>query len=338
MADTENDKAIPYKDLIPSPEYFTGEKFREVLQSHGLTVTSGGNDTRLIKLDAHGEYPDIYINVPFAGHNFDKYVFSEAAEGFPVISIPDRPIERRLQYLNSILANSGYVGEKITLDMLNSREPLNLAPGYIAVLELEQFKENEITGIHSAEFFFNNPNGEQERLKHVEQRSLQSMQVAEEALMEYRGINLRKVTGTAPVTREQPHTSISQNVESTMRITAVIGGRRINLSLNAQEQQKLMALDDRQRIKLLDKMFPDAQIGKISRENKAELQRVVSDKLFGNPAIFISHIADTNKHEQQFMPKTVPMVSPSAMASANYDAEISRSEGQSQEISGGLGR
>lgn len=338
MADTNYNNATPYNELIPTPGDFTGDRFREVLQSHGLTVTSGENNTRLIKLAAHGEYPDMYINVPFAGHNFDKYVFSEAEGKYATASIPNRPIERRLQYLNSILVNSGYAGEKITLDMLNSREPLNLAPGFLATEELKLYKENAITGLHSAEFFFNNPDGEQERQQVLKQRSLQSMQIADEALREYKGIKVEGTPAPQPAVQERPQTNINQSVDSTLRITAVIGGRSINLSLNAQEQQKLMAVDNRQRIKLLDRMLPENEIGKLNRDGKNELQRVVSEKLFGNPSIFASHIADSNTHEQQTSQSQTPTINPAARASANFEAEISNYEGQGQEVSAGLGR
>lgn len=321
---TEFDNAIPYRELIPSPEEFTGTRFREVLQSHGLTVISKDDDSRLIKIAAHGEYPDIYINVPFAGHNFDKYVFSEASGNYATASIQNRPIERRLQYLNSILMNSEYVGEKITLDMLDSREPLNLAPGFAAIKELEQYKENAGTGIHSNEFFFNNPEGERERQEVYEQRSLKNMQIAEEAIRENKGIIINSNTpNTADgeyIREQQPHASIDHSVESTMRITAVVGGRSVNLSLNTQEQQRLMAVDDGHRVKLLDKMFPDAEIGKLGSESKTELLHVVNDRLFGKPAIFSSHIIDTNTHEQQ--PKQISAINPAVMSAANFEANM----------------
>lgn len=348
MTDKNDNKAIPYSVLIPSPENFSGDKFKKVLKSHGLTVLSGENGTKTIRLDAHGEYPDIFIEIPpFAENSFDKYVFSEVPPNFPATAIPYYSIERRLQYLNSILLKSGYVGEKITLNMLNSTEPLNLAPGFIAMNELELFKNNAITGIHSAEFYFNNPKGEEERQKVLEQRSIQSMQAAEEALREFNGITKKTIIISAPVKQdkqEQPQTSIRRTVRDTLRLTAVIDGRTINLSLNAAEQQKLMAVDNRQRIKLLEKMCPEAEIGKMSQESKARLQDIVSEKLFGNPSIFISHIGNTSTltQEQQQTPKQItavtPAISPSALAAACYEEETNKTEGYGEEVGTSLAR
>jgi len=301
MANSSTKNATPYNELIPTPGDFTGEKFRDVLQSHGLTVISNENDTRQIKLDAHGEYPDMYIDVPFAGHNFDKYVFSEASGIYATASIPNRPIEQRLQYLNSILVNSGYVGEKITLDMLNSPEPLNLAPGSKALKELESYKENKVSGLHSDSFYFNNPEGEQEREAVRGQRVQESMAEFEEICI---------LNGAKKVSSQHIHDE------------GVVQKTLSYISLDEKDKQKLMALDETHRLKFLESKFKDANIQSLSPQQK-ELLLDTIDKITLN-------IVPESQSEEKQAKDVRPLSTAAAISSANFQMQMEEQEEQSQ--------
>lgn len=344
MEPNNNEKALKYNEVISSQEEFTGEKFRQILESHGISVIDKGDDMRQLRidnLDGKGTYPQIYVDVPLAGHNFDKLLLAEIHGNrrtpAAVAAAQATPIEQRLRFLNSILASSGYVGSKITLDMLNSDEKFSLTPGEKAMRELERYKENATTRAHTAQYFFNNPDGEGERQQERDKRMSDNFRIAETALKEEKNF----VIGKDPELTEQKttHSTPAKDVDvkekSTIHITAVVGGQSIDMSLNSQQQQKLMAVDDSHRMKMLDRMLPDAGIGKMNAEQKDELQKIVKEKLFGPPSVFVSHVVDNSVSERR---SPSPQITPAAMASANYEAEIKSSTGETQERNVGVGR
>lgn len=342
--ESNNNEALKYNEIIPSQEEFTGEKFRKILESHGISVIDKGDNMRQLmieNLDGKGTYPQVYVDVPFAGHNFDKRLFAEIPENrrtpATVAAAQAIPIEERLNYLNSILIRSGYVGSKITLDMLNSDEKIILTPGEKAVKELERYKDNAKTGIHSDQYFFNNPHGEGERQEERNGRMKDNFLIAETALKEEKNFVIGKDSERTEqkMPQDVPARTAEVVEKSTTHITAVIGGRSINLSLNGQEQQKLMAVDDSHRMKLLEKMLPDAGISKMNTEQRNELQKIVNENLFGSPSVFVSNVVDKSVSEQQ---TPAPKLNPSTIASANYEAEIKSSEGETQERSVSVGR
>lgn len=307
---------ITYSELIPSPTDFTGEKFRTVLESHGLTVMDTGNNTRMIKLDAHGDFPDMYIAVPAAGHNFDRRVFSEVPEEYKDMyantTIPQYPIENRLRFLNTLLTQSGYVGEQITLDMLNSREPLNLAPGLLAVKELEQYKENKVAGLHNDSFYFNNPEGEQERLAARNQRTQENFAIAEHIL------NARKEEDTTLVHEE----------DAVQKALSVI-------SLDEKTAQKLMVLENTHRLKFLDMKFPEAGISKLTVLQQERFLDAIEKNILNIETEPNTEEKTEREQQTSYVRYTTSVV---GLASANFAAEIKDSEEQGQAITKGVGR
>lgn len=297
-------EAIRYNDVISSAEDFSGEKFREVLASHGLTVIDTGHNSRRIVIAAQGEIPQRCINVPYGGHNLDKYVFNKLSDDYRALfenngkSLPNISIDKRLQYLNHILLNSGYVGEAITLEMLNSNKPLKLSLGYLNIQKHENIRLDNNQPLKTGSHIATNK-------KEVEQ---------------VKGIK------DIPLRDNESSQELSLKNNSKVMITAVIGGKTMNMSLTSQQQQKLMAVDDGHRLKMLDRMLPDAHFKNLSQQDKTALLASVNNQLFGKPSIFVASI----EHTTQSCTEKSHNLNVADLSSANYENCLRQSQSQSE--------
>lgn len=332
-------KVKKYNDVIADDRDFTGEKFREVLQSHGISIYSLGQDFRQIKIDAHGEYPDMYINVTSKGHILDKYLFSELHGKYKIQNdkvngkIPSLPIEERLKYLNGILLNSGYVGEKITLQMLNSEEKLSLKAGELAELELAEYKKAVENGNLSSCIFFNNPNGEDYRRKLLDERMSEKFVVNFEPQENVKVDDKNCKTKTMEVPRT-PDKENNTHVDNSVRITAEIGGQTVNLCISQELQQKLMAMDSSHRFRLINRLLDNNKIENLSSQDRSSLVCAVDNEIFSKPSIFVSSMSDCKKESPVI--NLPPKADNAAAMSANkFDCLTEDVKAHSVEISRG---
>lgn len=350
------DQAIRFSERM-SEEGFRGEHFREVLASHGIHVLSGDDGTRQIRVEGNENMPDIYVKVGSAAHNFDRIVFSELdpqrKEFYEKngMEIPQYPIERRLEVLNTELMKSGYFETGITLDMLESKEKASLTLSPKAIGELERYCQEVPEGVHSHYYYFNNPEGEEERQAEREGRMFDFMRMAEKALIE----NGRPIPGIRiPVHEEtvapaQPETvkkrpkeevknDITSKVSNRLQMTIVLGGKSINFEMTAQQMDKLMAVDDSKRMTLIQKINPEIKAQAITSEQKSDVLRQVNAHLFAGPRpeIYISESTQQTQHVTPSQQQSLP--DPKALAQANYAAqEASWSHTQSQSQGQGVG-
>lgn len=332
-----NNKVTKYNDVIADDKNFTGEKLREVLQSHGISIYSLGQDFRQIKIDAHGEYPDMYINVTSKGHILDKYLFSELHGKYKIQNdkvngkMPSLPIEERLKYLNGILLNSGYVGEKITLQMLNSDEKFSLKAGELAELELAEYKKAVENGKVSASIFFNNPNGEDYRRKLLDERMSEKFVVNFEAQENVKVDD--KISKTVEVPRI-PDKENNTHVDNSVKITAEIGGRTVNLCISQELQQKAMAMDSSHRFRLINRLLDDNKIDNLSSQDRSSLVCAVDNEIFSKPSIFVSSMSDYKKASSEVrIPSKADNAA--AMSATKFDCLTEDAKTHSVEISRG---
>lgn len=319
MQDTDKQgQVIKYNDVISNPREFSETKFREVLETHGIHVVNLDGNRRQIKLEAHGGVPDIYIDVPVSGLKFDKYVFSEfSGEGKH-----QHTLERRLQYLNAILLRSGYVGEKITPEMLDSEKKIYLSLGEVAQHEYEHFQRNQVSGQHPDVMYFNHPDGKELRIEEMKRRMDENFTEMQRGTTKCNEEKMNHI----PI-KEEARTIINKKTDSDLKITAVVGGRTLNFNLSVQMQQKLMAIDDSHRLKLLEHILPDKDLRNMATTEKEGFMRQVDEQLFGKASVFTSQFSHTSTIEQK-QPEHAP--SAQTMASANYDCIMQAEDGNAQ--------
>ena len=101
-----SDGPIPYKELIGSPEKFSGEKFTECLESHGIKLDSVSN------------------TVTVSPANTEKAItYHLRPEEMKILqndSLTESPLAERLELLNKTIGRE--LNPQVTMDMLNSKE------------------------------------------------------------------------------------------------------------------------------------------------------------------------------------------------------------------------
>ena len=106
-----NEPAKPYKELITSPVYFSNEKWQECLSSHGIVI------------DAQARTLTIQSSAVQADFQYD--LTEEEIKALTNNSIKEVSIEKRLNILENIIKED--FSEAITMDMLDSKQPIGIA-------------------------------------------------------------------------------------------------------------------------------------------------------------------------------------------------------------------
>ena len=116
------EKAKPYSELITSDVYFSREKWNEVLSSHGIVVDERAGT----------------LTVKSTSINRDL-VYDLREDEMAVLSaesLKDIPVAARLDVVNGVIGKD-WQG-KVTMEMLESREPVGLALSPSALEEIRQ--------------------------------------------------------------------------------------------------------------------------------------------------------------------------------------------------------
>jgi hypothetical protein len=116
------EKAKPYSELITSDVYFSKEKWNEVLSSHGIVVDERAG-TLTVKSSA--------INRDLV-YDLREDELAALTAG----SLRDVPVATRLDLINAVIGKD-YEG-KVTMEMLESREPVGLALSPAALEDIRQ--------------------------------------------------------------------------------------------------------------------------------------------------------------------------------------------------------
>lgn len=102
--------AKPYKELITSPVYFSNEKWQEVLSSHGIIIDESKKSMTVL---SKGTTQDFEYSL--SDDDFKKLTDN---------SLKTTPLNERLDIINRYIGND--FNEKITMDMLNSKESISI--------------------------------------------------------------------------------------------------------------------------------------------------------------------------------------------------------------------
>ena len=98
--------AKPYNELVTSPVYFSSDKFKECLDSHGLLV-----DAEKKELTVQSSRLDVDLTYSLTEEQVQTVLSS---------SVKDVPMEKRLEILNNVLGPD--FKDPITVEMLNTKE------------------------------------------------------------------------------------------------------------------------------------------------------------------------------------------------------------------------
>ena len=102
--------AKPYKELISSPVYFSNEKWQECLSSHGIIIDE---KAKTLTIQSEGTNSDMVYDLN-----------DEELKALTNNSVKQVSVAKRLEIINNVIKDD--FADKITMDMLNSKERIHI--------------------------------------------------------------------------------------------------------------------------------------------------------------------------------------------------------------------
>lgn len=247
--------AKPYMDLIISKVYFTNEKWQEVLSSHGIHVDA---DKKTLTIQSIGVQQDFVYDLT---DNEVKKLTDN--------SLKSTPLNERLDILNNVI--SGDFKDKITMDMLNSKEHLSitLKPEVEETFRQQSQQQEEIQVIndpltneqHQAPTL--NPeqgyaNGKD--LEAINERKGWYREGKHGREVEVGDIWVEKEPVKAQRQEAKGQSEQKADEKFTYRMSAVINGEIITHEISKKQYDKFMAVDDYQRQRMMSKVFKEVDM------------------------------------------------------------------------------
>lgn len=251
--------AKPYNELITSNVYFTNEKWQQVLASHGILVDA---EKKTLTIQSTATQQDFVYNLT-----------DEEVRKLTDNSLKSTPMKERLGILNHVI--SGDFQDKITMDTLNSREPISLwlKPEVEAQLNSRRTADDRIevttdplAGQHHA------PTLDPEQ-GYANGRDLEAMNDRKGWYREGKhgrdvevgDIWVEKTPKSTPEkvqdnAKEQKQKQSDEEQKFTYRMSAVINGEVITHDISKKQFDKYMAVDDYQRQRMMSKIFHEVDM------------------------------------------------------------------------------
>ena len=244
--------AKPYNELITSKVYFSNEKFKECLDSHGIVIDP---DKKTLTIQSSATKQDFVYDLT-----------EDEVKKITSNSIKEVPVQQRLDILNNVI--KGDFSDKITMDMLNSKEQIGikLNPEVEAELNARQTQILEQTNValpmdgRTAQL-----EPEDRTIAHVDGNTLYELNEGKAWFRE--GKHGREVSvddiKVEPVRNEKGEIEKDAKGEAKYRMTAVINGESISHEITQKQYDKFMAIDDYHRMKLFSHIFHEVDMKNI---------------------------------------------------------------------------
>ena len=247
--------AKPYKELITSDVYFTNEKWQEVLSSHGIIIDA---DKKLLTIQSTGTQQDFVYDLT-----------EEEVKKLTDNSLKAVPLQERIDLLNHVI--SGDFKDSIMKDMLNSTEHISIT----LKPEVEQSLVQQQQVLNNQVDVIPDPLQQQQHLApslNPEDGYVngQDLEEGDERKGWYReGKHGRSVeVGDIWVEKVQPQKAEGEGAQNddqknnqvTYRMSAVINGQVVSHEISQKQNDKFMAVDDYQRMRMLSKVFKEVDL------------------------------------------------------------------------------
>ncbi len=314
--------AKPYNELITSKVYFCNDKWQECLSSHGIIVDAA-NKTLTIQSTA-------------AKQDFVYDLTEDEVKKLTNNSIKQVPVQNRIDIINNAIRND--FQDKLTMDMLNSKEQisLKLRPEIEAELNNRQQMVIDQSLPSNGDQITIEP--EDRSIAHVDGNSLYEQNESKGWFRE--GKHGREVQvddiKVEPVRNEQGEIQKDEKGNAKFRMTAVINGESISHEITQKQYDKFMAIDDYHRMKLFSHIFKEVDMKTIPGEGKNIGAQIGGALLAGlavmselgrdrpAPAVFVEHHHDHAHGPHVYFKGSVD--SPQDLASRAFDAGLNAGE------------
>lgn len=313
--------AKPYNELITSKVYFSNEKWQECLSSHGIVIDP---TSKTLTIQSTGTRQDFVYDLT-----------DEELRKLTSNSIKEVPVQNRIDLINNVIKND--FQDKLTIDMLNSKEQIGLK--LTPEVEAELNSRQQIVIDQSQPLVYDDQavvEPEDRSVAHVDGNSLYEINEGKGWFRE--GKHGREVQvddiKVEPVRDEKGEIQKDEKGNSLFRMTAVINGESISHEITQKQYDKFMAIDDYHRMKLFSHIFKE-----VDMKNVPGMQSNIGAKIGGAllagiavmgelgrdryaPTVFVEHHHDPRPHV--YFKGSVD--SPQDLASRAFDAGINAGE------------
>ena len=217
-----------YKELISSPVYFSNDQWQECLSSHGIIIDE---KAKTLTIQSESTKSDMVYDLT-----------DEELKALTNNSVKQVPVAKRLDILNNVIKDD--FADKITMDMLNSKERIHigLRP------EVQQELDGKMRLQSTVELLQVQQEPKNNKVAIVDGQDL------DESKGWFReGKHGREVT--VGEIRVEP-----AEQEGKYRMTAIINGERVSHEITQKQYDKFMAVDDYHRMKLFSKIFGEVDM------------------------------------------------------------------------------
>lgn len=313
--------AKPYNELITSKVYFSNEKWQECLSSHGIVIDP---TSKTLTIQSTATRQDFVYDLT-----------DEELRKLTSNSIKEVPVQNRIDLINNVIKND--FQDKLTMDMLNSKEQIGLK--LTPEVEAELNSRQQIVIDQSQPLVYDDQavvEPEDRSVAHVDGNSLYEINEGKGWFRE--GKHGREVQvddiKVEPVRDEKGEIQKDEKGNSLFRMTAVINGESISHEITQKQYDKFMAIDDYHRMKLFSHIFKE-----VDMKNVPGMQSNIGAKIGGAllagiavmgelgrdryaPTVFVEHHHDPRPHV--YFKGSVD--SPQDLASRAFDAGLNAGE------------
>ena len=313
--------AKPYNELITSKVYFSNEKWQECLASHGIVIDP---TSKTLTIQSTATRQDFVYDLT-----------DEELRKLTSNSIKEVPVQNRIDLINNVIKND--FQDKLTMDMLNSKEQIGLK--LTPEVEAELNSRQQIVIDQSQPLVYDDQavvEPEDRSVAHVDGNSLYEINEGKGWFRE--GKHGREVQvddiKVEPVRDEKGEIQKDEKGNALFRMTAVINCESISHEITQKQYDKFMAIDDYHRMKLFSHIFKE-----VDMKNVPGMQSNIGAKIGGAllagiavmgelgrdryaPTVFVEHHHDPRPHV--YFKGSVD--SPQDLASRAFDAGLNAGE------------
>lgn len=313
--------AKPYNELITSKVYFSSDKWQECLSSHGIVIDP---TSKTLTVQSTATRQDFVYDLT-----------DEELRKLTSNSVKEVPVQNRIDLINNVIKND--FQDKLTMDMLNSKEQIGLK--LTPEVEAELNSRQQIVIDQSQPLVYDDQavvEPEDRSVAHVDGNSLYEINEGKGWFRE--GKHGREVQvddiKVEPVRDEKGEIQKDEKGNALFRMTAVINGESISHEITQKQYDKFMAIDDYHRMKLFSHIFKE-----VDMKNVPGMQSNIGAKIGGAllagiavmgelgrdryaPTVFVEHYHDPRPHV--YFKGSVD--SPQDLASRAFDAGLNAGE------------
>ena len=300
--------AKPYKELITSQVYFSNEKWQECLQSHGIIIDA---DKKTLTIQSDKVNADMVYDLK-----------DEELQALTDNSIKRTPIAKRLEIMNNVIG--GDFADKITMDMLNSKERIGIDLKPEVRAQLEQNQQQTVGEQETQDLSVKQ---EQPRLQGDAVIDGKDLDLLNENKGWYREGKHGREVQVDEISVEKGQT------DGKYRMTAIINGEAVTHEISQKQYDKFLAVDDYHRMKLFSNIFKE-----VDMKNRPGANAGLGTKIFAAltagavvasevahgrhmPEVYVEH----HEHVPAPRPFFKPGVdSPQDVAARNFEAAMNR--------------